>query len=128
MLQKQKSGYGKMQWKNGSKAGSVYRGEWRDGVMQGKGHLVCANGDVFEGQFEKDQYHGEGTLTSGDKTNYTGEWKDGLKHGSGVLTTSKEKYVGQFSEDQKHGSKGSINTLTYKDGNKYSGDFHFDQI
>lgn len=33
--------------------GSLYKGEWTDGEMNGKGALITEEQEVFEGEFEK---------------------------------------------------------------------------
>jgi hypothetical protein len=39
---------------------TVYKGEMFANVIQGRGKLTRANGDVYEGEFENAKFNGEG--------------------------------------------------------------------
>lgn len=46
-----------------------------NGMRNGTGKLIMANGNIYEGSFEKNKFNGYGKLELDDKT-YNGEWKD----------------------------------------------------
>ena len=41
---------------------SVYEGEWREDMREGKGFERYQSGDVYVGQFSQNQRHGKGKL------------------------------------------------------------------
>ena len=66
--------------------GTIYEGEFVDGMWEGKGRLIHAFGDVYEGDWDHNKAHGNGKFTTLDGTVYVGKWKDDKKHGKGVET------------------------------------------
>ncbi len=52
--------YGAYFWAHGE----VYTGEWRDGLMSGKGKLKYKNGDTFQGEFVEGYISGVGLRTT----------------------------------------------------------------
>ena len=40
--------------------GSVYEGEFKDGLFDGQGILTYVNGDRYEGQFSEGKFEGQG--------------------------------------------------------------------
>ena len=64
--------------------GSSYSGEWRNGIINGRGVFLWSNGDRFEGEWKDGKQHGQGTFASADGSVYYGGWKDGRKDGDGV--------------------------------------------
>ena len=40
--------------------GSVYEGNWIDGVKDGTGKLYWKNGDIYDGNWLNNEYHGQG--------------------------------------------------------------------
>ena len=43
--------------------GNKYEGEWKDGMMHGKGVLTDLDGNKYEGEWEKGEMHGTGKMT-----------------------------------------------------------------
>ncbi|XP_061697615.1 alsin-like isoform X2 [Syngnathoides biaculeatus] len=93
-----------------NKAG-CYQGQWRDGKIHGFGIYRYATGEVYEGCFNEGQRHGYGMLRSGkmDKTFsgvFIGQWLCDKRSGYGVYDdiTRGEKYMGMWSDDERHGS------------------------
>ncbi|RYY69785.1 hypothetical protein EON63_23300, partial [archaeon] len=39
---------------------NIYSGDWKEGMMHGKGKLVFAKGAVYEGDFQFGVMHGKG--------------------------------------------------------------------
>jgi len=100
--------------------GSVYNGEFKDGLFNGQGTLTYANGDRYEGQFRDGKFNGHGQLDFAHHRQYVGEFKDGLYDGQGVLIyEDSSRYEGQFEEGRLNGT----GVLTYADGKQYKGKF-----
>ena len=58
--------------------GSVYKGDWKENVREGKGVFTWSNGSVYEGDFKSDMFHGTGKMSWKDKDAvYEGEWSSG---------------------------------------------------
>lgn len=88
-----------------------YQGQWKDGKIHGFGKYKYASGEVYEGCFNDGQRHGYGMLSSGRlaKTSssvFIGHWVHDKKTGYGVYDdiTRGEKYMGQWLDEQRHGS------------------------
>ncbi len=58
--------------------GSVYRGDFIHGEMEGFGRLEHPNGDVYEGIFGAGKKHGQGKMTFANGSIFSGSWVDGL--------------------------------------------------
>ena len=56
--------------------GDYYIGDYKDGVMHGKGDYYWNRGHVYNGEWENGKRNGHGTMTYPDGTKKTGEWKD----------------------------------------------------
>lgn len=57
-------------------SGAYYEGEWENGVFDGKGTHLSADGDKYTGEWVKGLRQGKGTLLSRDGSRYEGEWID----------------------------------------------------
>jgi len=68
------NGKGVMSWLNGD----FYDGEWRDGLLHGEGIMLFANDDVYQGEFQNGYLHGQGILTTADGNVIRGMWEDGM--------------------------------------------------
>lgn len=98
--------------------GSVYNGEFKNGLFNGEGTLTTAGGDRYEGEFREGKFNGHGEMDFADHRQYIGEFKDGLYDGKGVLIyVDSSKYEGQFKEGRLEGT----GTLTYADGRQLKG-------
>ncbi len=74
--------------------GSIYVGEFVNGIMEGFGKLTDKYGNVYTGYFKSNKYNGIGKFERTDGTIYIGEFKDGRRHGLGTQyysATYKEK-------------------------------------
>jgi parvulin-like peptidyl-prolyl isomerase len=81
-----------------------FEGEFKDGLPNGKGTFIFANGNVYVGELKDDKFNGQGTFTSASGAQFVGEYKDGRKDGRGILTYSdRSKYVGEFKNDKFNG-------------------------
>jgi hypothetical protein len=100
--------------------GDRYEGEFKGGLLNGKGTYYYRNNDKYEGEFKNDMKSGLGMYYYSNGDRYTGEFKNDMKEGKGSFVfRNGEKYVGDFKNDAMTG-KG---TMLYINGNKYAGDF-----
>jgi hypothetical protein len=97
--------------------GNTYVGEYKDGVMDGRGIFNYANGIKYDGEFKNGFMDGNGTVTYTNGSKYVGEIKRNVKSGYGVLTYSNgTRYEGQWANNYKNG----IGTL-YSTNKVYTG-------
>mmetsp|Transcript_25731 Transcript_25731/g.43349 ORF Transcript_25731/g.43349 Transcript_25731/m.43349 type:complete len:550 (-) Transcript_25731:116-1765(-) len=88
-------GYGKFTYSDGS----YYEGEYLvlkkgaddavgfpdpNGLRNGSGLRVWANGNRYEGSFRDDFVHGDGSLQKFEGGKYSGEFRNGERHGMGI--------------------------------------------
>uniref|UniRef100_UPI00333F822F C13 family peptidase n=1 Tax=Castellaniella defragrans TaxID=75697 RepID=UPI00333F822F len=95
-------GHGRIDWG----LGRYYEGEFRDGFMEGDGHLVQPARDLdYKGQFQRGELHGKGLWQQGDEYVYEGEFVQGVMEGQGRLALYKGAYVyeGLFKHDKLDG-------------------------
>ena len=100
--------------------GSVYQGDVKNGSFEGRGTLRYAGGTVYEGTFQNHQFHGRGCIRFADGAAYEGDFQQGKRQGNGrYVFASGTAYDGEFQDDQFHG-RGRIR---YADGSVYEGTF-----
>ncbi len=105
--------------------GSSYKGELKDGLLHGRGHLVWANGDEYEGRFSKGLFQGTGKLVTQNYSIYEGEFYQGYMQGQGTLSFENgTKYIGTFSKNAFNGR----GKLISADKSVYYGDFKNNEI
>ncbi|MBL4762334.1 MAG: caspase family protein [Gammaproteobacteria bacterium] len=98
---------------------SRYKGEFKNGLLHGKGNLVGADGFHYTGDFIKGLYHGHGELLYNTGESYVGAFYQGLEHGQGILTTTDTlRYEGEFT----HGFITGTGKLSLHDGSIYEGE------
>ncbi|KAL0240893.1 hypothetical protein GEMRC1_006129 [Eukaryota sp. GEM-RC1] len=85
--------------------GERFSGTFREGIKEGEGSCQYADGSIFKGNFIGGVFHGYGELTRPNGEYYKGMFAEGKRHGKGVLEDSvaKFKFIGKFSNNQKHG-------------------------
>jgi len=66
----------------GNQSADWYEGNFVEGRREGKGRFVFSDGSVYDGEWKQGLYSGQGELKSNGKT-YTGDFKLGLAHGWG---------------------------------------------
>ncbi len=101
---------------------SVYVGQTKELLPDGKGKLTFVNGESYEGDFVAGEMTGYGTYiyspAIGDK--YEGFLKNGKREGKGKYTWSDGSYYeGGFKDDMKHGE----GTFIWANGASYKGTF-----
>ena len=65
----------------------VYKGQWVDDTMHGRGKYIFPNGNTYEGQYEAGVRHGKGKFTYANGGVYTGGFANGKKNGFVSCTT-----------------------------------------
>jgi len=88
------------QGKTKQEDGSIYEGQFKDGLFDGLGVLTDLNGDRYEGEFKYGLYDGEGVLLYTDGSKYEGQFKRGRLNGEDVLTYADGggTYKGKFKD------------------------------
>ncbi len=102
-----------------------YKGEFRDGAMNGIGTFTLQNGDKYIGEFKNDNWEGMGTYTFGNGNKYEGEFKQGKPNGVGIITLKDgQKYVGELKNSNRDG----YGIHTWANGSNYVGGFKDDKF
>lgn len=105
--------------------GSVYEGEFENGLFNGKGILVRKNGNKFDGRFQDGQMHGQGNFSMANGDTYVGSFVNGAMDGEGVyLAANGSKYTGDF----KQGHFDGVGVLTKANKDRYVGEFKNNQL
>lgn len=101
--------------------GNTFTGNKVDGLIQGSGSCIYANGDKYEGEFADGMREGTGTMKYKNKNRYEGEWKHNVREGTGILYDEEGSiiYKGDYKNDKMEG-KG---IYYWKDGSYYSGEW-----
>ena len=68
--------------------GSVYEGEFKEGLKDGYGTMKFANGNTFEGHYKDGTQEGPGTYRFADGRIQTGFYKANAEVGEGVAWTA----------------------------------------
>lgn len=130
-------GKGTMNYADGCK----YIGDFINNKKEGEGTMTFPDGTKYVGHFKNDNFHGYGTYYWEDGAKYEGYWSDGKQNGTGTMSESDGEItngiwkngelhgngVTTFSNGDKYeGTLGDIiteGTYTWKNGNKYIGQF-----
>ena len=108
-----------------SSDGSLHEGFFKDGVKEGPGRKIFANGEWLICTFENDRAVGEGEYHFADGSVYTGQFKDSAFHGHGQeVMGNGDMYIGTYSHNMRNGKF----THTKKDGSEFKGDFEDNEI
>ena len=84
--------------------GSIYVGEFKDGVANGKGTIKYPNGIIYEGEMANGKPHGLGTITYTGGAKQVGEFKDGLANGKGTkMLPDGTIFSGTWKGGKRHG-------------------------
>ena len=87
--------------------GTVYDGEWVEGMRHGAGRLSfdAAGKAYYDGGWKSDKKSGKGTMVYASGNVYVGDWVGDVKNGRGKMTwiTSGESYEGEWVDGRPHG-------------------------
>jgi len=105
--------------------GSVYQGEFLNGLRQGRGICNYPEGFCYDGDWLNDKATGQGKYTNLDGSVYVGGFLNGFRSGKGKETLADGRiYDGQWADNQKNG-KG---VMTWTDGDRYEGQIKDDNL
>jgi hypothetical protein len=65
--------------------GYSYEGQYKEGIMHGKGKYKLMNGNIYEGDMVNGRMHGKGVYKTRNSI-YDGEFKEGKFDGIGIFT------------------------------------------
>lgn len=100
--------------------GSRYKGQVKEGVLQGHGELIYSDGSKYTGTFFDNEMNGRGMFIFQDGTRYEGEFEGGRFSGRGILSfPDHSRYEGAFRGGQYHG----YGKWYTPDGIRYEGEF-----
>ncbi|KRZ77371.1 Notchless -like protein 1, partial [Trichinella papuae] len=94
------------------------KGQWKAGILSGLVFIEYSDGSSYEGYFENNVRHGHGVHRQGSVL-YVGAWQNDKRQGYGVSDECRSKYLGMWENDLKHG----LGTLVTLDGICYKGVF-----
>jgi hypothetical protein len=105
------SGNGKLVWRVRGSASydpktvySVYSGEMRNGRPNGQGRLDVRSGELFEGHWVDGLVEGKGVYVDAEGNRYEGDFRAGLPDGEGrYLSRTGEIFEGRFVAGVRHG-------------------------
>ena len=104
-LEDKKNGFGIEKYNDGS----IYKGEFKDGVKEGKGNLILrssknkGNDLIYNGEFKNNQICGIGEMKINNKKDYYGEWVNNEMNGYGMAHDGNLRHYGYFSNGIKEG-------------------------
>ena len=102
--------------------GSMYTGQFVDGLCHGRGRYAFANGDVYEGEFAHDLRHGWGRFAFGDRDEvYEGEFVRQQRHGRATVTMAGFTFEGFYNDGhpaqgRRAFADGRVHTGTFRNG------------
>ena len=97
-----------------------YWGRWDNGVPQGEGVFLFADGGTYRGAFQESLPHGEGEAEYPGGARYRGRWARGLRHGPGREETPDGAV---FEGVYELGVRTGPGCMLLKSGSRYEGDF-----
>ena len=124
-------GHGKRKFADGSE----YTGDWRQGLMEGRGTMTFGHNsptlDSYNGEWKANKFHGYGVLLyrtfhqpPSTRAHYTGSFKMGKMDGQGHRAgPGGDSYRGDWKEDKRHGAGRQI----WADGSEYNGEWYDDR-
>lgn len=99
--------------------GSVYQGDVKNGSFEGRGTLRYAGGTVYEGTFQNHQFHGRGCIRFADGAAYEGDFQQGKRQGNGrYVFASGTVYEGEF----RNGEPCGCGIYLFSNGDRYEGE------
>lgn len=92
-----------------------YDGNWVNGIREGQGTILLANGIMYEGGFVNGRFHGRGKLTDPREginivAEYEGDYVNGARQGQGRMVKANGVcFIGEFQNNIPHGKTKRIN-------------------
>jgi hypothetical protein len=74
------------------KSGNIYKGNYVNGNIEGKGEAIFKSGDHYIGGMSKGKFSGYGVYTFKSGNKYEGQFVDSKKHGKGKFTEADGGY------------------------------------
>lgn len=103
--------------------GSIYDGEWRNGLQEGQGIFKYVDGGVYVGQWVADFACGYGEMDFAEGATYKGEWKEDARDGHGWMRfATGNVYEGEWRNDASCGA----GVMKYANGDTYEGQWKDD--
>ena len=100
-----KNGFGELEY---LETGDIYKGEFKNGEITGKGRYEWKSGEIYEGTFVNGIKHGNGTYSWPDGSKYIGEYQNGIREGKAkYIWEDGRVFKGKFKEGKPDG-KGKI--------------------
>ena len=96
-----KDGFGEEKYLDGS----IYIGQFKQGMKNGKGNLILGGGKNYEysGMYKDDNSWGKGKFKWNENKEYIGDWEDDEINGYGIFREGKMRHVGFFEHNLKEG-------------------------
>ena len=112
-------GEGALQWLENGEPGNTYIGQYSRGKEHGRGTFIwLTSGAIYKGDFINGLREGKGVQTFADGERYEGSWANDLPNGKGVYFWAKgARYEGDFVNQLMHGN----GILTLRNGRVFSG-------
>ena len=108
-VNKERHGWGRMIWKDGS----VFEGHWHEDIADGRGRIIHPSGDTYEGQWTAGRIEGYGRYTRFDGGFYEGDWCEDKQQGMGrEVWPDGSTHEGVYQAGVKHG----LGTFIWPDG------------
>ena len=112
------NGRGKIIFSNGES----YFGEFQNGEMTGKGNFIFDDKTVYKGGVKNGMFNDEGKIKWNNGTEYHGNFLDSTLCGKGkILNIQGEEYEGFFDKNEFHGE----GIYTFNNGDQYEGNFEY---
>lgn len=95
-------------------------GNFKDGMLDGKGTIWYSDGQIFSGQFQAGNRMGLGTLTQANGNKYVGTWQGAKMEGPGKVLIGPEEHLfveGTYTNNQLEGKA----KIRWKSGVAYTG-------
>lgn len=100
--------------------GTIYKGDFLNGLRHGNGIMLFSNGAVYEGEFQYGQRSGLGVYTYETGHVYQGQFEGNHPNGAGRMTNpAGDVFIGQFWNGVPHGSI----EIVYHTGVVYKGSY-----
>lgn len=121
-------GTGTMKFEDGV---SYYKGEWKNGKMDGEGHMQYTQSAYYQGQWNNGKRHGQGSYRE-DRVSFTGEWRNDKRFtGSGTAKYGTFMFCGKWLEGKRHGPGHLMDendSFDYSERAQYSGEWNKDKL